>query len=360
MKFEFISNNNFREILERDFEELNICVENNCLKSVLLLSGSIIEAILIDYFIHFPIDGYTQSRILKMDLSTLIDKAYESNLITSSTKDLSIVIKNYRNLIHPGREIRTSQTFDKDTSDVAKSVLNMIVKEIRENYLNKIGYTSKDLILKLESDHLSKPIFEKILSRVHVSERNKLFIDLVEYETSRDCQHIVDRLNYLRILKPLIQRDVIEKALKKIIKIIESGENWVVISYYKVLYDDLKILDNDDIEFILLYIINTFFNSLNDVNLLYSYTNFNLIGTLGYHFRIPSIKKEIIEFAIAIVNNSYQFKNHFYYYVAYEQLILSISLLDKELVESQIKINVSNSTHESFYDGYNNGNYLPF
>lgn len=49
MNFDFISDDNFRNILQRDFEELNKCIEIKASKSVLILSGSIIEAILTDY-----------------------------------------------------------------------------------------------------------------------------------------------------------------------------------------------------------------------------------------------------------------------------------------------------------------------
>ena len=108
----------------------------------------------------------------------LIDLAKEAKLISQSTKDLSSVIKNYRNLIHPGREIRKSETFDFDTAVVAKSLLNIIVKEIRENYLNNLGYSAKDLISKLQNDALSQTIFEKLLTKVHKSEKSKLFTTL--------------------------------------------------------------------------------------------------------------------------------------------------------------------------------------
>jgi len=47
--FDFISDNRLRIILERDYTELNRCFESGCYKSVLILSGSLIEAIIMEF-----------------------------------------------------------------------------------------------------------------------------------------------------------------------------------------------------------------------------------------------------------------------------------------------------------------------
>jgi len=360
MTFDFISDQKFRDILERDFEELNICAKNNCVKSVLILSGSIIEAILADYFINFSTDGVNEKKILSMDLYSLIEKANNANLINQSTKELSTVIKNYRNLIHPGREIRKNESFDKDTGDVAKSVLNIIVKQVRENYLNNIGYTATDLISKLESDELSQPIFEKILSKVHKSEKHKLYNLLVEYDFGPNSfeKDIVDTNKYIRILKPQIDREVIENLLRKMIKKIETGENWEVLSYYKVLYEEIKYLTPDEIEFIFLYILNTFIENSNNPDKIEYYTNNNLFASFGMYLKSEAVKKEFFKFICRLVEN--HTKKDFIYYAAYDQLVNSISQDKKEKIKSYVKDNVSSYYSEKFYIGYNDGNYLPF
>jgi len=197
------------------------------------LSGSIIEAILTDYFINFPPDNYTKKKILELDLYKLIELAKDIKLISQSTKDLSTVIKNYRNLIHPGREVRKNETFDFNTAVVAKSLLNIIVKEIRENYLNNIGYSASDLIAKLQNDALSQTIFEKLLIKIHKSEKSNLYTILVEneLENSEFAHKIENPKKYINILKSQIDREIIERQLKKLIHKIETGERWEVITY---------------------------------------------------------------------------------------------------------------------------------
>ena len=197
------------------------------------MSGSIIEAILTDYFINFPPDNYTKKKILELDLYKLIELAKDIKLISQSTKDLSTVIKNYRNLIHPGREVRKNETFDFNTAVVAKSLLNIIVKEIRENYLNNIGYSASDLIAKLQNDALSQTIFEKLLIKIHKSEKSNLYTILVEneLENSEFAHKIENPKKYINILKSQIDREIIERQLKKLIHKIETGERWEVITY---------------------------------------------------------------------------------------------------------------------------------
>lgn len=363
MEFDFISDQSFRDILERDFKELNKCVENNCTKSVLLLSGSIIEAILADYFISFPTNEMTKNRILSMKLFKLIEKANEVNLISQSTKELSTVIKNYRNLIHPGREIRKNQSFDEHTGDVAKSVLNIILKEVRENYLNNVGYKASDLISKLESDELSQAIFEKILSKVHKTEKHKLFNALVEYDfkTNTVGNLIEDTKKYLRILKPQVGREVIEILLRKMIKRIEIGENWEVLSYYKLLHEEIKYLNPDEIEFVLLYILNTFIENSNNPDKIESYTSHNMLSSFGTHLTSESVKKEFLRFICRLVecHDKHDKKDYVYYY-AYDQLVNSVSPEKKEKIKPYVKENVSSYYIEKFYKGYDNGNYLLF
>ena len=360
MKFDFITDIDFRGILERDYEELNKCLETKSSKSVLILSGSIIEAILTDYFISFPIDTIKKEKVLKMDLYSLIELSAEKKLISKSAKDLSTVIKNYRNLIHPGREIRTSEKFDYDTAIVAKSLLNIIVKEIRENYLNNLGYSANDLFNKLQYDTLSQPIFEKLLNKVHKNEKSNLFAMLIdnELDLSSICR-IQNPKKYIRILKPQIDRTVIENQLQKLIHKIETGERWEVIEYFKLLHEELNLLKEEDIELILLYVLNAFSESCsNDSNDIENYDTEKLFTPFGTHLSTEAIKKEFLKLACNLVRNFK--KNDFVYFSSYDQLINSVTAEKKGKIKEFVIENVPSYFHKDFYDKYNDGDYFPF
>ena len=134
--FDFVSDDKFRSILERDFAELQVCLNNNAVKSVLVLSGSIIEAILLEYFINNIPTNMNKNQVLKLTFANLINEAHTEGLISSISKDLSSVIRNYRNLIHPGKEVRTQETYDYETGAVSLHLVKIILKEIKENYFH--------------------------------------------------------------------------------------------------------------------------------------------------------------------------------------------------------------------------------
>lgn len=360
MKFDFITDEKFRNILERDYEELTQCIESKSSKSVLILSGSIIEAILTDYFLNFPPDGYKEKKILGLALYDLIELAKEKNLITQSTKDLSTVLKNYRNLIHPGREIRKSESFDFDTAVVAKSLLNIIVKEIRENYLNNLGYSANDLISKLQNDALSQTIFEKLLIKVHKSEKSKLFNILIdnELDNSLYTNGIDNPKKYINILKSQIDREIVERQLRKLIHKIETGERWEVLAYYDILHQEINYLNSEEIELILLYILNAFNEIAGDKEEIEKYNRLNLFSSLGTHLTTESIKLEFLKLICKLVRNH---KNYPYqYYTAYDQLVNSVASDKKEKIKEYVLANESEYSYKPFYETYDTGDFLPF
>lgn len=75
ISFDFIKNDKFRSILIRDARELSICLSSEAYKSAIVMAGSIVEAILIDYFLHYPPPNLTKDSIEKLTLDQLIQYA---------------------------------------------------------------------------------------------------------------------------------------------------------------------------------------------------------------------------------------------------------------------------------------------
>lgn len=360
MNFDYITDEKLRNILTRDFDELNKCIEIKASKSVLILSGSIVESILVEYFTNFPPENFNPSKALKLELAALLDLAVEHNLISQSTKELSTVIKNYRNLIHPGREIRKDAKFDYDTALVAKSLLNIILKEVKDNYLNKIGYTASDIILKLEHDSISQSIFEKILTKIHKNEKEKLYNLLIEYglkEISFDSQ-LTNPKKYLRIIKTQIDRELIIKQLNRLVKKIEIGEKKEVMTFFYLLYEDLNLTDEGNIELILIYILNVLTESASDENKTESYYTSQIYSVFGKYLITEPIKKEFLNLMCHIVENFG--KRDYVYYAVYDHLINSVAIDKKEKIKEFILANTESYFSDKFYLGYNDGDYFPF
>jgi tetratricopeptide (TPR) repeat protein len=109
-----ILNKDLKELLKRDLKENALAIVTKSYKSALVLSGSIIEAILLDRLHSVgvkktQIQKGTKSvnkKLEELDLNELLDAAKNNNLIDDNLLHLSHGVRGFRNLIHPGVEQR--------------------------------------------------------------------------------------------------------------------------------------------------------------------------------------------------------------------------------------------------------------
>src|SRR4051812_37183805 len=112
--FDFITDDGLRRSLESDLVELNQCYEARAWKAVHVLSGSIIEATLIDYLVSAG--KLTGAAAITKDLTQLIEACKTNAVLSNKAVELSAIIRSYRNLIHPGRALRLSETVDENSA----------------------------------------------------------------------------------------------------------------------------------------------------------------------------------------------------------------------------------------------------
>jgi hypothetical protein len=134
--FAFISDSSLRKIIERDYSEIQRAFIAQCWKSVLILSGGAIEAILTDLLKNNEATALTAKSapkgndITHWDLSQLIRVAVELQLVSTSIEKLSHSLREYRNLVHPGNEIRNNLLFDAEEARIAIEVLNIVQRDL--------------------------------------------------------------------------------------------------------------------------------------------------------------------------------------------------------------------------------------
>jgi len=134
--FPFIRDAEVRRIVERDYSEIERAFVAQCWKSVIVLSGSAIEATLVDLLLQNQQGAKAASQapneadLLKWDLGQLIDVAVELQLVGPGVARLSHPVRQYRNLVHPGNEIRTKMQFGRGEARIAIEVLNMLHRDI--------------------------------------------------------------------------------------------------------------------------------------------------------------------------------------------------------------------------------------
>ena len=160
--------------LENDYLELQGALTVSLWKSVHVLSGSVIEAILV-YAIQ--IDGNYTGDVLKKTLSDLVSIAREKGILTERSEQLCSAVKNFRNLIHPGRIVRLEEYFDHETAQVCFSLVNIIAREVRIFSESRNGYSAEWVLNRFIDDHAAFSVINNITDKLHSSQKVKLLTE---------------------------------------------------------------------------------------------------------------------------------------------------------------------------------------
>lgn len=151
--FNFLNDSKIKDIVERDYKELQELAANNTTKSIIIVSGGILEALLIDALVFAKELDFEEAckgerkNGKKLNLLTFINLARDKKIIREDV--LSNAIRNYRNLVHAGKEIRENIHFDSADADLALSAIKIVLRDIRN------WYERERLLWKLEEDILN-------------------------------------------------------------------------------------------------------------------------------------------------------------------------------------------------------------
>jgi hypothetical protein len=126
--FSFVQNLHIRSILLRDYAELGTLDSTIQLKALLILSGGVIEGLLLDAII--TTGKWDLAEGSRKTLKQLIDEAISAGVIRQDR--LSHVAREYRDLVHPGREVRENMTFTSDDADISRAAVGVTIREIKE------------------------------------------------------------------------------------------------------------------------------------------------------------------------------------------------------------------------------------
>ena len=139
----FVKDEKLRDILERDYAELQKVVQAEALKSILLLSGAILEAVLADVlqgkrrtaklrrlYWDSPATTKTPPPPFKWELDKLIKVAAGLEILDyNATIDVRAV-QQFRNLVHPTREHRLKANIDQGTATIMIELLKRILDQL--------------------------------------------------------------------------------------------------------------------------------------------------------------------------------------------------------------------------------------
>ncbi len=132
------------DILSERFEEIKSCLSSNANLSVIFLSGSSLEGILLGIALKNP-KQFNQSSAAPRDkngkvkqfpewtLSQLIDVAGELGLFKEDVKKFSHALRDFRNYIHPYQQLSSNFSPNKHTAKICFQVLKAAIYQLSNN-----------------------------------------------------------------------------------------------------------------------------------------------------------------------------------------------------------------------------------
>ncbi len=138
--FAFIKDEGLRRIIERDYKELSLILfPGGAWKSTVIMAGSVFEAILYDLLTDparlakakasakAPRDKKSDLEDGKWKLESLIDVADDLDLLPKGQANaIHQVLRNYRNFVHPKKEIKDEYPCSEAESLTAKGTLGSV------------------------------------------------------------------------------------------------------------------------------------------------------------------------------------------------------------------------------------------
>ena len=146
--WDFISADELRVLLARDYQELAHLLEVDARKSALILCGSIMEAALVSvlkdiapvaqsaYSLQFP---RSQKSIEEWRLWELIAIAQSCNVIDQDTRRQADILRDYRNLIHPLVETRRATELDDELVQAQVTLLKRLLRMLSRSSTNSVS-----------------------------------------------------------------------------------------------------------------------------------------------------------------------------------------------------------------------------
>lgn len=145
--FDFIHNNDLMPILIRDYTEVGICIKSECWKSAIILCGSAIEAILYDLLkqnesaaLNSKTAPKSKGNVLPLEewkLNSLINTASELSLVSKGVEGLSHTTREFRNLIHPLKEISGAYKLEKEEAENAFTTLKILIRDLTAERISR-------------------------------------------------------------------------------------------------------------------------------------------------------------------------------------------------------------------------------
>lgn len=123
-----------REVIESDLSEIATCINAGAYKSALILSGSVLEGVLLDWLSEIDKVDYINSKTHKKMLGEIISDLQRTEHLTAYLKEAAFKISGYRNIVHPKVFIQKKVNLDREIAeDILSDLRKILSKRLRDN-----------------------------------------------------------------------------------------------------------------------------------------------------------------------------------------------------------------------------------
>lgn len=136
-KLNSIKKKTIKDIFIRDYNELVFNYLSNQQKTTILMSGTIIELLLLYILDKQKVIKYKvgpkqkEKKVIEMDITEMLEVCDKEHLIQNTPKKFMDGMKQFRNFIHPGKELREKTLdIDKSTVELSFSMVNWLILNI--------------------------------------------------------------------------------------------------------------------------------------------------------------------------------------------------------------------------------------
>lgn len=126
----FLGDPGLRRVIVEDFLEAERCLHGRNFKAAVLLCGSVAEALLTDALIRNN-PGHKPNRYYQLDLGKVSDLTENQSLLHDPNLFKMLEpLRHYRNLVHPGVQVRKQLAPDEHKARIGVEVVKLLVQDL--------------------------------------------------------------------------------------------------------------------------------------------------------------------------------------------------------------------------------------
>lgn len=264
--FDFITDDELRDALNADFNEMAADMQVGSYTSAQVLAGSIVEALLVDHLISSAYTPPGKKDILELSLGELLAAAKTLGVINQTTVDLASVVKDYRNLIHPGRAKRLKERATEHTARIAMDLVEIITSGVAASKQTSYGLTAAQIVAKVQSDPTAASIIGDLLRDAPAPEIERLLLKALperylEHSSSDDSELEPILKAFRRTYHAAMDAgndDLRKKVTERYVRVVKEQPEFEVLQFEAAFFrpSDLRLLSPADAQMLKAHLVD--------------------------------------------------------------------------------------------------------